>query len=60
VADGPGRCVWPLEAEGPQALAMALVWLPRGAGYRVEGPPELLEFLTSHSARLVAAVASAG
>ena len=31
-----------------------------GVGYRVEGPPELLEFLTSHSARLVAAVASAG
>jgi predicted DNA-binding transcriptional regulator YafY len=59
VADGPARCVWPLEAEGPQALAMALVWLPAGATYRVDGPDELLEFLTAHSARLVAAVASA-
>ncbi len=45
VADGPGRCVWPLEADTVENLVMALMWVPRGATYRVEGSPEVLEFL---------------
>ena len=31
VADGAGRCVWPLEADTVENLVMALMWVPRGA-----------------------------
>ena len=30
VADGAGRCVWPLEADTVETLVMALMWVPRG------------------------------
>lgn len=58
VADGPERCVWPLEADAVENLVMALMWLPRGAAYRVEGPPEVLEFLVEQAGRFAAAAAS--
>ncbi|HEU0181762.1 MAG TPA: YafY family protein [Agromyces mariniharenae] len=58
VADGPDRCVWPLEADAVENLVMALMWLPRGAAYRVEGPPELLAFLEEQAGRFAAAAAS--
>ena len=58
VADGPDRCVWPLEADAVENLVMALMWLPRGAAYRVEGPPEVLAFLGEQAGRFAAAAAS--
>ena len=57
VADGPTRCVWPLEADTVENLVMALMWVPRGATYRVEGPPEVLEFLAAQAERFRGAVA---
>lgn len=59
VADGPDRCVWPLEADAVENLVMALMWVPRGVAYRVEGPPEVQEFLAAQAERFAAA-ASAG
>jgi len=58
VADGPGRCVWPLEADTVENLVMALMWVPRGATYRVEGSPEVLEFLSAQAERFGAAAAA--
>jgi predicted DNA-binding transcriptional regulator YafY len=49
--------VWPIEGESVQAVAAALLWVPPGAGCRVEGPPELLEFLRAQSGRFAAAAA---
>ena len=57
VADGPSRSVWPLEADYAENLAMALMWVPRGIRYRVEGPPEVLEFLAEQAERFAAAAA---
>ena len=58
VADGPSRCVWPLEADAVENLVMALMWVPRGVAYRVEGPPEVLEFLAAQAERFGAAAAA--
>lgn len=52
-----GRCAWPLEAESVESLAMALMWLPAGAGYRIEGE-ELRGFLAAQAERFVEAVRS--
>ena len=59
VADGPARCIWPLEADVVENLVMALMWVPRGIRYRVEGPPEVTEFLAAQAERFAAAAASA-
>jgi predicted DNA-binding transcriptional regulator YafY len=59
-ADGPTRSVWPLEADSVENLVMALMWMPRGIRYRVEGSPEVLEFLSEQSGRFAAAVLSSG
>ena len=58
VADGPSRSVWPLEADYVENLAMALMWVPRGVAYRVDGPPEVLEFLAAPGERFAAAAAA--
>jgi predicted DNA-binding transcriptional regulator YafY len=58
VADGPTRSVWPLEADSVENLVMALMWMPRGIRYRVEGTPEVLEFLEAQSERFAAAVSA--
>ena len=55
-ADGAGS-VWPIEGESVAAVAAALLWVPEGAGCRVEGPPELHEYLRAQSARFAAAAA---
>lgn len=55
VADGPSRSAWPLEADYVENLAMALMWVPRGIRYRVEGPAEVLEFLAEQAERFAAA-----
>jgi predicted DNA-binding transcriptional regulator YafY len=55
VADGPARCVWPIEADAVENLVMALMWVPRGVPYRVDGPPEVLEFLAEQAERFAAA-----
>lgn len=52
---GATHSVWPLEAETVENLVMALMWLPRGVRYRVEGPPEVLEFLSAQAERFAAA-----
>ncbi|MFK4731550.1 YafY family protein [Agromyces mediolanus] len=49
-----GHCAWPLEADSVEALAMALVWLPRGAAYAVEGD-ELRALLAEEARRFAAA-----
>ncbi|MFD4422523.1 helix-turn-helix transcriptional regulator [Agromyces sp. NPDC058484] len=59
VADGPSRSVWPLEADFVENLAMALMWVPRGIRYRVEGPPEVIEFVAAQAERFAAATRSA-
>jgi predicted DNA-binding transcriptional regulator YafY len=58
VADGPSRSVWPLEADYVENLAMALMWVPRGVAYRVDGAPEVLEFLAAQGERFAAAAAA--
>ncbi len=58
VPDGPDRCVWPLESDAVESLFTALMWLPRGVAYRVEGPLEVLEFLATQAERF--AVAAGG
>lgn len=55
-ADGRAA-VWPIVGESVQAVAAALMWVPPGVGCRVEGPPELLEFLRASSGRFAAAAA---
>ena len=40
VPDGPTRCIWQLESDAVENLFTALMWLPRGAAYRVEGSPD--------------------
>ena len=60
VADGPSRCIWPLEADVVENLVMALMWVPRGIRYRVDGPREVLEFLAAPAERFVAATRPAG
>jgi predicted DNA-binding transcriptional regulator YafY len=59
VADGPAHSVWPLEADSVENLVMALMWMPRGIRYRVEGSPEVLDFLAVQAERFAAAVPSA-
>jgi len=53
------RCAWPLEADSVEVLASALMWLPPGARYRVEGSAELQEFLAAQATRFAAASAAA-
>ena len=60
VADGPSRCIWPLEADVVENLVMALMWVPRGIRYRVDGPREVLEFLAAQAERFEAATRPAG
>lgn len=55
VADGPDRCIWPLESDAVENLMMALMWVPLEVSYRVEGPPEVLEFIATQARRLAAA-----
>ncbi|WP_173922646.1 YafY family protein [Agromyces sp. Marseille-P2726] len=55
VADGPSRSVWPLEADYVESLVMALMWVPRGVAYRIDGPPEVLEFVATQGERFAAA-----
>ncbi|AWB94400.1 transcriptional regulator [Agromyces badenianii] len=57
VAVDAEHCAWPLEAEAAESLLMALIWIPRGVRYHVEGPPEVLEQLAEHGQRLAAASA---
>lgn len=58
VADGPARCIWPIEADVVENLVMALMWVPPGVAYRVDGPPEVLEFIAAQAQRFAAASAS--
>ena len=58
VADGPDRCIWPLEADAVENLVMALMWVPLDVSYRVEAAPEVLEFLAAQAQRFAAASAS--
>lgn len=59
VAIDGGRCAWPLEADSVENLSMALMWMPRGVRYRVEGPAELLDFLAMQAERFAEASAQA-
>ncbi len=56
VADGPDRCVWPLESDAVENLMIPLMWLPVGVPYRVEAPPEVLEFIAAQAQRFAAAI----
>ncbi|MFB9307844.1 putative DNA-binding transcriptional regulator YafY [Agromyces hippuratus] len=57
VAIDAGHCAWPLEADSVENLSMALMWLPRGVRYRIEGPVELLDFLAMQAERFAEASA---
>jgi predicted DNA-binding transcriptional regulator YafY len=57
VAIDAEHCAWPLEANAVENLLMALMWIPRGVAYRVEGPPEVMEFLAAQAERFAAASA---
>jgi predicted DNA-binding transcriptional regulator YafY len=58
VADGPNRCIWPLESDAVENLMIPLMWLPPEVPYRVDGPPEVLEFIAAQAQRFAAASAS--
>ncbi|MFF2277659.1 helix-turn-helix transcriptional regulator [Agromyces sp. NPDC058126] len=49
------HCAWPIEAESVEALGMALMWLPAGVAYRIEGSPELRGFLAAQAQRFASA-----
>ncbi|ANJ25543.1 helix-turn-helix transcriptional regulator [Agromyces aureus] len=55
VAIDAEHCAWPLEADLVENLVMALMWMPRGVAYRVEGPPEVLAFVAEQASRFQAA-----
>ncbi|MBM7832211.1 putative DNA-binding transcriptional regulator YafY [Agromyces cerinus] len=57
VAIDAGHCAWPIEADSVENLSMALMWMPRGVRYRVEGPPEVLDFLAMQAERFAEASA---
>ncbi|MEF3402818.1 helix-turn-helix transcriptional regulator [Agromyces sp. CCNWLW203] len=57
VAIDGGHCAWPLEADSVENLSMALMWMPRGVRYRVEGPAEVLDFLAMQAERFAEASA---
>ncbi|RXZ49179.1 YafY family transcriptional regulator [Agromyces fucosus] len=59
VAIDGGHCAWPLEADSVENLSMALMWMPRGVRYRVEGPAEVLDFLAMQAERFAEASARA-
>lgn len=54
-ADGTGAA-WPVEGESVAGVATALLWVPEGVGCRVEGPPELHDYLRAQAGRFAAAV----
>jgi predicted DNA-binding transcriptional regulator YafY len=58
VDDGPDRCIWPLESDAVENLMIPLMWLPVGVPYRVEAPPEVLEFIAAQAQRFAAATRS--
>ncbi len=57
-AHGATQSAWPLEADSLENLMMGLMWMPRDVPYRVEGPPEVLEFLAVQAERFAAATRS--
>lgn len=57
VAIDAGHCAWPLEADSVENLSMALMWMPRGVRYRVEGSDEVLDFLAMQAERFAEASA---
>lgn len=57
VAVDAGHCAWPIEADSVENLSMALMWMPRGVRYRVEGAPEVLDFLAMQAERFAEASA---
>ncbi|WP_157007177.1 helix-turn-helix transcriptional regulator [Agromyces laixinhei] len=57
VAIDAEHCGWPLESESVESLSMALMWMPRGVRYRVEGAPEVLDFLAMQAQRFAEASA---
>ncbi|WP_167140632.1 WYL domain-containing protein [Diaminobutyricimonas sp. TR449] len=46
---------WPIGGESLEALLSALVWIPAGVGYRLDGPAEFLALARDAAARLAAA-----
>jgi predicted DNA-binding transcriptional regulator YafY len=52
---GGAGSVWPVEGESVAGVAAALLWVPEGVGCRVDGPPELHEYLRTQAARFAAA-----
>ncbi|GAA1956048.1 helix-turn-helix transcriptional regulator [Agromyces allii] len=59
VAIDAEHCAWPIEADLVENLVMALMWMPRGVEYRVEGPPEVHAFLAEQASRFAAAAPDA-
>jgi len=57
VAIDAEHCAWPLEANAVENLLVALLWIPPGVAYRVEGPPEVMEFVAAQAERFAAASA---
>ncbi|MFB9959331.1 helix-turn-helix transcriptional regulator [Agromyces bracchium] len=59
---GPGGAgtAWPVEGESVAGVAAALLWVPEGVGCRVDGPPELLEYLAAQAERFAAAAGGGG
>jgi len=57
VAIDAEHCAWPLEADSVENLSMALMWMPRGVRYRVEGPAQVLDFLAMQAERFAEASA---
>jgi len=54
-ADGDRRTRWPIGGRNPQELLDALVWVPEGVPYAIEGPPEFVALLRETATRMLAA-----
>jgi predicted DNA-binding transcriptional regulator YafY len=54
-ADGDRRTRWPISGRSPRELLDALVWVPHGVRYEVEGSPELVALMRDTAGRMLAA-----
>jgi predicted DNA-binding transcriptional regulator YafY len=54
-ADGDERTRWPIRGRNPEELVDALVWVPEGVSYAIEGTPELVARMRETATRMLEA-----
>ncbi|WP_350348122.1 transcriptional regulator [Agromyces sp. G08B096] len=58
--DGGRRAAWSIEGDSVEHLAVHLLWIPADVAYRVDGPPELADYLGALAARFAGLAAGEG